>query len=58
MVSIVYRYLSTGISFSGLSFKYLIAPSIVQVIVKDCCDKIWERLQPVYMGSDKLNEED
>ena len=58
MVSIFYRYLSTGISCSGLSFEYLIAPSTVQAIVKDCCDKIWERLQPVYMWSDKMNEED
>jgi hypothetical protein len=58
MVSIFYRYLSRGISFSGLSFEYLIAPSTVPAIVKDCCDKIWESLQPVYMGSDKINEED
>jgi hypothetical protein len=42
----------------GLSFEYLIAPPTVWAIVKDCCDKICERLQPVYMGSDKMNEED
>jgi hypothetical protein len=49
MFPFIYRYLSTGISFTALSFEYLIAPSTLRKIVKDCCAQIWEGLQPIYM---------
>ncbi|KAJ8866533.1 hypothetical protein PR048_032376 [Dryococelus australis] len=41
----------------SLSSEYLIAPSTLRSIVRDCCDQIWKRFQPIYMP-DKKTEQD
>nr|CAI5844569.1 unnamed protein product [Callosobruchus analis] len=56
-VRVTLKYLATGISFSALSYEYLLAPSTLRKIVFDTCQVIWNKLQPLYM-SETLAEDD
>ncbi|KAJ8953529.1 hypothetical protein NQ314_007351 [Rhamnusium bicolor] len=43
------RYLVAGSIFNALQYEYLVGASTVRKIVENTCEKVWSRLQPLYM---------
>lgn len=44
-------------SFNAVAFEYLMGPSTVRYIVRECTYKIWLSLQPLYMPGRKTEED-
>ena len=44
-----YRYLATGASQIHLSFLFRLGHSTVSAILKECCQALWDTLQPLVL---------
>lgn len=49
MVSICYRFLSTGLGFRSLSYSFRMSHTTVRKVIYETCTAIWEKLQPQHM---------
>lgn len=45
----LHRYLATGESFSSLHYQFRLGKSTICCIVRETCQILWEKLQPLYL---------
>ena len=48
-IEIVFRYLSTGLSYTAISDAFKIGTSTVHYVIAEVCTAIWDNLAPIHM---------
>ncbi|XP_040205932.1 protein ANTAGONIST OF LIKE HETEROCHROMATIN PROTEIN 1-like [Rana temporaria] len=48
-LAVTLRYLATGESFSSLHYQFRLGKSTICCIVRETCQILWEKLQPLYL---------
>lgn len=51
------HFLATGVNFHQLAFMYGLGRKTVSDLVYDCCEAIWDLLQPIYMKMPTTHQE-
>lgn len=56
-LAITLHHLSEGASYNSIASHYRVGKSTVHYIIKDTCEALWKRLQPLYLNTPHTSAE-